>query len=57
MGHMRRAEYLTTDSRSNLAPSTKGCSKLRVLGLVGVAAIRDVRLLSLYVLVRYRDVP
>ena len=27
---------MITDSRSNLAPSTKGCNKLRVLRLVGM---------------------
>ena len=26
---------MITDSRSNLAPSTKGCNKLEVLGLAG----------------------
>ena len=27
---------MITDSRSNLAPSTKGCNKLRALRLVGM---------------------
>ena len=35
-----------TDSRSNLAPSTKGCSEFSVLGLVGGCGMLDAEYLA-----------